>query len=169
MRKATCILIAVVALITAPTYAEDAAPSDARLAAATDFLEAQGVKNLLTSMTDNMIAAEIKLVKAQHPNLDDNTLKTFETTYVEEINNGLNDGADGYLKFVATVYARHFTVEELTTMTQFYQSDVGKKYIATIPVVMNEMGAEGIQWGQAVAAQALERTMDRLKKNGVNL
>jgi len=73
----------------------------------------------------------------------------------------LNAGAD--------IYARHFTIDEMRQVTQFYRSPTGQKLLQKQPEVLKETMALGNQFGQVVAQDLQSRITEELRKRGHNI
>jgi len=60
------------------------------------------------------------------------------------------------------IYAKHFTHDEIKQMIAFYRSDVGKKALKELPVIIGESRRTGQQWGQQMVAELIRRIDTRL-------
>ncbi len=149
----------------APPAAAQAAPTDARLAAAVDLLEAQNAKANMKSMMDTFMSTAANAVRREHPDISEEKLKLFTDAFADEMVNS----TDGLLKMQAQVYAEHFSEDELRGLAAFYRSDLGKKYIAQIPLIAKETVPLAFQWGQSIAPVAVQHALEKLKKEGVTL
>lgn len=65
---------------------------------------------------------------------------------------------------IESVYARHFSADELRQLLAFYDTPIGKKLIALQPTLAQESMAAGKEWGQRIG---LEVGM-QLQKEGVH-
>jgi uncharacterized protein len=139
--------------------------ADSHLAAAIDLLDAQNAKANMTTMVHLLMSGVESSVRQSHPGASDEKLKLFNEAFEEEITNSTDD----LLKLQAKIYAEHFSEDELRQLAAFYRSDLGKKYISELPVIMKETVPLGVQWGQMIAPRAINRAMARLKKEGVSL
>jgi hypothetical protein len=70
---------------------------------------------------------------------------------------------------VVNVWASNFSVAELNSLITFYQSPIGKKLIATIPLVQQQSVAISQQWGQTAFKAALAKHGDELRARGVKI
>ncbi len=55
------------------------------------------------------------------------------------------------MELYVRIYDRHFTHEEIKGMLDFYNTSLGKKMIATMPLVWQETMQAGKQWGTELA------------------
>jgi hypothetical protein len=153
---------------TAPAARAEASPEikvDSHLAAALDLLEATNAKNnvasIFNTMTDAMIGQAIK----DHPGANEKAQKAFIAAFKDELSNQVPE----LLKMQAALYAEHFSEADLKSLAAFYRSDVGKRYIAELPAIMKEMMPMAMQWGRSSGLKALEKTQEKLKKEGMKL
>jgi uncharacterized protein len=165
IRAAAIIATALVALSLTPVRAADAPPPDAHLAAALDLLEATNAKVTMMTMVDALTPVVLGQIRQQHKDLTDAALQRFQAAFREEITSGLDD----LMKLTATIYEQHFSEEELHALAGSYRSDIGKKYIQTIPQIAKESLAVGGAWGREAGARAAQRAAERLKQEGINL
>lgn len=60
----------------------------------------------------------------------------------------------------ARIYSKHFTIEEVRALIQFYESPIGKKMLEKTPLIMQESMSESMNHTQ----QMLERLMKDLRE-----
>ena len=70
------------------------------------------------------------------------------------------------IEATATVYVRHFTVEEMRQLTAFYRQPVGQKLLEKLPAITQEALIVGQKFGQAVAVELQGRIVEELRKRG---
>ncbi len=63
---------------------------------------------------------------------------------------------------IIPIYDKHYTQTEINKMIEFYQTDLGKKIISTMPQIMQESMEVGKAWGQEVG----KKVYDNLKEKG---
>jgi len=64
---------------------------------------------------------------------------------------------------VLPVYDKYFTNSEIKDIVKFYNSEIGKKMIKTMPMMMQESMAVGQEWGDS-KAEALIKELSALKE-----
>lgn len=52
------------------------------------------------------------------------------------------------LEMNVPIYMKHFTHDEIKQLIEFYESPIGKKTVAKLPLVMQESMAAGQKWGE---------------------
>lgn len=68
---------------------------------------------------------------------------------------------DEMTALIIPLYDKHFTLEEIQALAAFYESPAGKKFIATMPALMQDSMAVGNEWGQRKAAELIGRLKER--------
>jgi uncharacterized protein len=139
----------------------DSKPSDAQMRAAMDLVEATHVADGVARMIDALWSIEVGGLKATRPDLDDKQLDAVKKI----ITDNFLAHRDEYKRLSATVYARHFSESELRALTAFYQSDVGKRYIAETPGLIADTAQVGMAWGQTVMAEVRDKISEQLQKS----
>jgi hypothetical protein len=77
----------------------------------------------------------------------------------DELNTmGLDEVYDG----IASVYARHFTLAELTALAAFYETPAGKHLVSEQPALAREGMLIGEAWGQNVLAPRIAARVEAL-------
>ena len=59
------------------------------------------------------------------------------------------------------IYDRHFSMEELQALIDFYATPVGQRVVRKMPIVAEESVAIGQQWGQTKAYELLQRLAEQ--------
>ena len=59
------------------------------------------------------------------------------------------------------IYDRHFTMEELQALIDFYTTPVGQKVVKKLPLVAQESNAIGQQWGETKALEIVQRLAEQ--------
>lgn len=139
-------------------------PSPGALAAAKELMTLKGA----AAMFDPLIPGVIESAKNQflptNPNLADplnevaaQLHKEYEPKRVEIVD------------LVATIYAKHFTEQELREIVAFYKTPAGKKMLAQEPVAINESLAAAQEWANSFSDTVLQRFRAEMAKKGHKL
>jgi hypothetical protein len=75
-------------------------------------------------------------------------------------------GPDGLNSKLVAVYAKHFTPDEVRGLLNFYSTDLGKKMIAEMPLLVQEGAAAGQEWASANVVRIGQIIQARLKAEG---
>ena len=145
---------------TAPQQgvADQAAPKidPAKEAAIRKLLEAQGMAASFKQVIGNMSENMKPLLNNSLPpgeyreKLIDLFFKKFQSKFkVEEI-----------LAFTIPSYDKHFTIEEIKELTEFYGTPLGRKLVSVLPDVMKESQAQAMQMGQRIGQQSMMEVLE---------
>jgi uncharacterized protein len=74
--------------------------------------------------------------------------------------------AGEFIDEVATLYAQHFTKEELGEVMAFYRGPTGQKFLQKMPMLTQESMALGQRFGERLAPQLQERMLEELRRKG---
>jgi len=150
------ILAAVMLVMTAPAYAGEAdakigTDDPSRIAAARELMDVMGVTAQMEAAMSTMKQAFLK--GAEDAPADKKA----------EFAAGFDDGVkrlmayrDDMLTDFAKLYASNFTAEEMQSVTTFYRSGAGAKFVQLMPKLMEEGAAIGMKYSA--------RMIDELKK-----
>lgn len=127
------IVLAIATVLTLGGAAADApatgvAPTatDSHLAAAVDLLDALQQKAILThTLVDTVLPTYVEHLRKAYPTISDSTVKKFQDIFVA----GLNADLDALVRAQAAVYAEHFSEAELQTVSAFYRSPAGQRFL----------------------------------------
>jgi hypothetical protein len=150
------LLVAVIALRAAPARAQD---STATRAAATtvdsakarvirEFLDASGSRRTSAAAIDQMI----DMYRRRLPNVP--------SAFWEEMQKSFD--LDELERLLVPIYDRHFSIEELQSITAFLRTPSGQKFVSEQPAIVRESMLAGQEWGRAVG----ERIQRRLREQG---
>ena len=59
------------------------------------------------------------------------------------------------------IYDRHFTMDELQALIDFYTTPVGQQVVKKLPLVAHESNAIGQQWGETKALEIAQRLAEQ--------
>ena len=75
-------------------------------------------------------------------------------------------GPDSLAEQVVLIYARHFTHEDIRGLLAFYSTDLGKKAIASMPLVVQDGAAAGQKWAEKQTPRVMTVLQARLRAEG---
>ena len=64
------------------------------------------------------------------------------------------------------LFAKNFTVEELDKITEFFGSDLGKKYLENTPILARELSKAARVWGQGINRDLTDNVTKRMLAEG---
>jgi hypothetical protein len=75
-------------------------------------------------------------------------------------------GPDGLHARMVSIYAKHFSREDVRGLVAFYRTDLGRKAVGVMPLVMQEAAAAGQQWAEQHMPRVTEALQSRLRAEG---
>lgn len=137
------IVLAVAANMQA--YAQDKSQdiSDADIKAAQKIVEAEKADAAAYAVVGALSRDVARLFIANNPDLEEPIQKTAE----EVAKNFIKEKKSAFTDVVVRLYAKRFTSEELASIAQFYETEVGKKYAAEQAKLSAEILQESTNWG----------------------
>jgi hypothetical protein len=76
------------------------------------------------------------------------------------------EGLPAFREQLIAIYSQHFTLAEVNALIGFYGSEIGKKTIQVMPMLMRDGQIAGQKWGQSLEPALKERLSRRFKKEG---
>jgi uncharacterized protein len=136
---------------------EPPAPPAENLAAARELVQVMKATDTFRVMLPSLVNSMKAAIVQNRPEVEKG-YDAMTPRFIEAANMRVNELADQ----IAGVYARHFTVDEIHQITQFYRSPTGQKMIAEQPAIARETLAYGQQLGRTIATDIAEQ----MRKNG---
>ena len=169
---AAALLAASPALAQTPATPAPAAPAapaivatDEGRAAARELMRASGAAALsdqVLSQMNRQLAVAIAQASGKPPA---EVLAVVDEVLMPEFRRRQPEMTDA----MAEAWATAMTPAELRELTAFYDSAIGKRMVAVTPVVMNNLMALGMRWGQQVAQDAIAKHRETLRARGLTL
>ena len=141
------ISVSLALIMAVPAWAAEPAaapaPSPATVAAADRLLVAMDYENMMSQMTESMIAqmgpATKKAIEAEiGKTLDDELVRRITEVQARFLRSSLTKDPN-MRRAIALLYARHFTAPELDRLADLYQEPVMKKWTQVAPALMADM------------------------------
>lgn len=161
--KKSLLFLALLLTLSTPALAAEVDPAKAKQIQ--QLMELTGAQNLGQQFGKIMTAQIYQVLRAAKPETPERAFLVIE----EETNNLMEQESPALLASLVPIYDQHFSEAELKKLVAFYQTDLGKKTIAVMPMVMKESVAAGQAWGQAMAPKLMERLEERFKKEKIEL
>jgi hypothetical protein len=133
----------------------------ARLAAARRVVTANGTANSLSVFVSRFVPEMIQpLARAHGLTAEQTNLAT--RLLLEEMQSSQED----MVELAAQNYAHHLSTEDLNLLADFYESPVGRRYIQTLPSLLNDGMTAGAAYGRDVLSPRLQRRFQDLIDRG---
>lgn len=75
---------------------------------------------------------------------------------------------DAFIDAMSALYAKHFSEQEIADLIKFYRTDLGKKAIRTLPIVMKEGMEVGAKFGQLHNQELVDMLTEAMKAEARN-
>lgn len=139
-------------------------PTPAQIQTAREIVLASGASRSFEPIVPSILQQAIAMFVQQNPDLQKQLTEAAQAIQPE-----FEKRRDEAIEIVARVYAGRFTEAELKEILAFYVSPVGKKYVTTQPVVLEESFRLVQQWGGKVSEEIVTRMRAEMKRRGHNI
>jgi hypothetical protein len=150
--------VATAAPVAKPSVAQS--EMNARLAAATDLLDAMGGRKAVMEQIDRVIPAQMVALQTQFPSLTSDTRRMIERSMRTEMTHGVNS----LLQQMAGAWARRFTTAEMREIAAFHRSPAGMRLRTHQAELQREISEIGRSWGADISRKLQERLNDYMKQ-----
>ncbi len=134
-----------------------------RQIAAAELVAVSQVDAMVEQLTFLFTNDILPLLIEANPGMED----TLHTIVVEEVSAAAEEIAPNMISFMSTIWARHFTIEEIRELTAFYRTSVGQKLLEMQPVIAQESNKSGVELSKQASYHAMNRLRERM--NAENL
>jgi hypothetical protein len=142
--------------------AAPAAPSPAAIAAADTILGDIGIKQTIALVVPGMLTELETNVTRTRPEIKESLRQTlraiqpeFDKTAVQTFNSA------------ATILASQMSEKEIVDLAAFFESPLGKKYVAMEPVFLQQLSDVVAPWREQLSTDILVRAREEMKKKGI--
>ena len=166
--KKTAFLRLVMVCVVAQSVSFGAAAQSAteeQTAVALELMDVTGAKAAMEAVLPALVQQQMVVVKSANPNISNETINRFEALLQEEF----TKNSDILIRGTAEVYVRHLSVDDMQGLIDFYKTDLGKKVISKMPVILQESMAMGAILGAQMGKSAVENARKRAKEEGLDL
>ena len=142
--------------------------TDAKRADIKILMEMTGVLNIAQQMSNMVVTQMIETLKKVRPDIHESMYDVI----AEEVNNTIEDAMvskGGYLEMMIPIYHKYYSHSDIKGLIAFYQTDLGKKLIKTLPNITRDSMTVGKLWGQGLGPVIKKRVRERLKQNAIDL
>lgn len=151
-----------VSLAATPGFAQQ--PSAASVQLARELIESNGSLRAVDEMIPGMLDRVRGMMTSTNPDL---------SAAIGEVTTSLRGEFQAQRAEVVTniaqVYATRFTEAELRDLVAFYKSAIGKKFVSTLPIVLQESFGKIEEWSNKLGEQMVARVRAEMRKKGHEL
>lgn len=166
MTRFIAVLTAVFAaafIASAPAHAQG--PDDALKKDIERLLEVTGASQMGVQAA-NMMAGQMLDSLRSKPSIPPRAIEVAKQVLDEEFKKAFA-APDGLMAGIVSVYAKHFTAEDVKGLVAFYTTDLGKKLIEVLPALMQESLVVSQQWAEREMPRIQRLLDERLKQEGI--
>jgi hypothetical protein len=145
---------------TAP--AAPPAPSPAAIAAADTILGDIGIKQTIALVVPGMLTELETNVTRTRPEIKDSLRETLRAIQPE-----FDKTAQQTFNSAATILASQMSEKEVVELAAFFESPVGKKYVAMEPVFLQQLSDVVAPWREQLSTEILVRAREEMRKKGI--
>jgi uncharacterized protein len=139
-----------------------AAPSPAAIAAADTILGDIGIKQTIAIVVPGMLTELETNVTRTRPEIKDSLRQTLRAIQPE-----FDKTAQQTFDSAATILASQMSEKEIVELAAFFESPVGKKYVAMEPVFLQQLSDVVAPWREQLSTDILVRAREEMKKKGI--
>lgn len=165
MRTLLTIIAAAVLSLGPCQAAADEALTPQKRADIERLLEMTEALALGQQMSSLMVAQFTSVIRQANPNIPKELLDTLPGI----VNSVIDDHVATLKNAIIPIYHKHFSHNELKQMIAFYETDLGRKTIRVMPMLVQESMAAGQLWGRSLGPEIERRIRARFKKEGVSI
>jgi hypothetical protein len=144
-----------------PSAAQD---NSEGLQAARNLLEATNAEKQFALVVPLMLRQMRQAMPSPGPDQQDSVDQVFA-----EVEKQFIDRSGELIDQIAVLYGRTFSVGEMNTLTEFYETPVGRKFIEATPQLAAEAMQLGNVWGQQIGREAEQKIREELRERGIEL
>jgi len=136
------------------------AEMNARIAAASDLLDAMGGRQSIVDQISKVIPLQMRALRVQFPTMTEETQRIVEQSMREEMSVGVNE----LLTQMAAAWARRFSAEDMRQIATFHRSAAGQRLRRQQEELQREISEIGRNWGAEIGRRIQERLQQQLNK-----
>jgi uncharacterized protein len=145
-----------------PPSPSPAPPSPAALAAADTILGDIGIKQTIALVVPGMLTELETNVTRTRPEIKDSLRQTLRAIQPE-----FDKTAMQTFTSATVILASQMSEKEIVELAAFFESPVGKKYVAMEPVFLQSLSDVVAPWREKLSTDILVRAREEMKKKGV--
>ncbi len=145
------LIIIVILLFTKVSIAQETNISEEYKETIMEMFEVVGTNKIYKTMITGMF----DMYKRQKSDVPTEFWNELEAEFLDSSIKDLN-------KLLIPIYHKHFTIEDLKIVVDFYKSETGQKFVSKTPFIMQEAMEIGEQWGKGIG----EKVMKKLENKG---
>lgn len=154
--RAAAFALLISSALAMPAAAQEV--SEAQLAAARDAIASLKVTDRFDAILPNLADGLKSEMIQSSPNFQNQI-----SSIVDQQALALAPRRADLEKEAATIYAKSFSVDELKTISTFFNTDAGKKLLTNQPLVSRELGKAAEIWANGIQRDLTAQSTDKLR------
>ncbi|GAB5511253.1 MAG: hypothetical protein Rhims3KO_26540 [Hyphomicrobiales bacterium] len=154
--------VAGTAVLPTTASAQDLTEEHVRLAA--QYAELSGANQLYVNALNAQRRDIIRALASTNPDIGPMITEVSDIAYVE-----MAESTGPLFQSIAEVYASSYPIEDLQVIVDFFQSDVGQRFLETRRDADQQAFQATISWGDEISVAYLARVRALLAERGVEL
>ena len=132
------------------------------------LLQMTGALKIGQQISEFLVAQMTEVIKNVRPDIDQEILDVVAYEIKITIEESMN-AKGGYVELAVKLHRKYYTHDETKRLIKFYQSELGKKVIKTMPIFLKESMAVGQVWGQSLEPIVKQRVLQSLQEKGIEV
>ena len=129
------------------------------------LLEVTGSAHLGIQAASFMSGQILDGLRKSQPSIPDRALELAKQVLDSEFAMAF-EGPGNLTEQMVSIYATHFTPDDVQGLLMFYSSDLGKKTVASMPAIFRDSAAAGQQWAEREMPRIVGVLQTRLRTEG---
>ncbi len=126
------------------------------------LMKMTGTLEIANQTAHTVFQQMVQHMKKANPEIPDRAVQVIEQETVAFFQEIIPD----MMNKVVPIYGQHFTHDEIKQLIAFYDTEIGKKTIRTLPQLMQQVMATSNQYMNGVMPQYMQRITQRLEAEG---
>jgi hypothetical protein len=164
MKRLAIAVIVAVGLSAGPASAQTS--DDAFRKDILKLLELTGSLKMGIQMANIVSAQYIDGLQKSNPQVPQRALELTKEVLSAEFTKAF-ESPDGLTPQLVSIYAKHFTHQEVLALIAFYETELGQKTVAKMPQVMQEAAALGQRWAESNVPRIVKALDEKLRAEGL--
>ena len=162
----TTVIFLVCLLLGLPASAQD--DFAGKLQRAQRLLELTGAAKMGEQFGALVVTQMVSVLKTAKPDIPSRALEIVKDETTKLLAQNITS-QNGLLFQIATLYSQYFSDDEVRTMIAFYETPIGRKLVASQPLLFQESVKIGNAWGQSLSGELGRRIRTALEAESIKL
>ena len=153
--------------LSTPVFAQQSNVDVEHEEAIRDLMELTGALNIGMQFAEVIIGQITQSLQQANPDAPQDAFTIIRNEVTAVINEEFEAG--NLEQLIIPIYAKYFTVDDIRVLLDFYNTPVGQKTLAVMPMLTQESMQAGQSWGISLGPIIGERVSSRLLEAGISI